>query len=791
MFCPECGTQIEEGGRFCPNCGTFVPAQGEADGTGGQPGGEAGRWNAAPGPGPGNGGQWNAGPGTGTENGPRWNGGQNAGPGAAGGGAGFTGGGNGTPGPGRPRKGLLIGIIAALAVLCIGAAVLLFLRGRGEEETTASGGTGNGTQSTAPAIDSGQSGGAGSSAGSGLPAAGGETAGNPSGNSAGNPAGTGETAPGAGMTNEQAGQVLSGAAENQNSAQQGVSMTGAPQIREEDITISMSDLAKQITELNAGTTAQQKIDIFANNYTPVRNTSLAWDRTLFYTLEDVRPDSSADGQINSYLVSKKTFVNAATGNRMEYEIYTKPGTGTVNKIVSIEYMQDHLEITDYYYRDDGKVSFIFLRNDLNYVPSYAVPTKDGQRFYFNSDCMVKWRVVSGGNIQNYCIGSASMSENNNGSEKTYDSLDATSQGLYDEAEKNMLNAAYNTYNTVLGAASVNWITGFVYSADETARKDAHIYLWRNDEYLYMCSPADDGSYYIAVPGNEDSYRLVIVTPGCDTVIVYDIEIVVGVLYTYVDTIYVMDQSAAAYQQVLQVRDALNYAENGVDMMAVPDAQINIRCGLNAKTTDVVYSGTTDSLGNCNVQLPPGMYTVEVIKTGYDVIYVNIVIRVDMGTVEIHFSPSLPAGEMRIVLSWGQWPYDLDSHLFTPYDSAYGNEGYHVFYSSPTDAVGDNLDVDDTTSYGPETITIPVVKDGLYKYYVVDYSNCSQSNPTSFDMSNSGAVVNVYSSAGLIATFHVPTGQSGVIWEVFEIRNGQIIPNQRYYNNIDATDWWYR
>ena len=146
--------------------------------------------------------------------------------------------------------------------------------------------------------------------------------------------------------------------------------------------------------------------------------------------------------------------------------------------------------------------------------------------------------------------------------------------------------------------------------------------------------------------------------------------------------------------------------------------------------------------------------------------------------------------MRIVLSWGAWPEDLDSHLFTPYDSSLGDEGYHIFYSNQTDAAGDNLDVDDTTSYGPETITIPVVKDGLYKYYVVDYSNCSHGSPTSFDMSNSGAVVNVYTSSGLVATFHVPTGQSGVIWEVFEIRNGQIVPNQRYYNNIDTTDWWY-
>ena len=782
MFCPNCGTPIEKGGRFCPNCGTFVPSEGAPGGasdhemqTGGQ------QWNPGGGQHPGFDGP------DGFEEDPLI---------------------RGVPSPSdRRKKAILIGIIAGLLALCVGAGVMLLLRNRNRDTTSDTSGNESlpaiAGQNGAPGSQSGTAGQNGSAEGQNGSAEGQNGTGEPGspqgvlpglGNGSGQGAegtpGNGGTSPG-GMTNQEAGQVLSGAAESQGSSEMtGASLSGAPKITDQDITISNGDLAKQIAELNTGATAQV-IDIYANNYTPVRNASLAWDRTLFYTLEDVYPDRSTDGKINSYLVSRKSFVNAATGNKMEYEIYTNPGNGAVNKIVSIEYFQDHLEITDYYYTDSGKVSFVFVRDDINYVPSYAVPTKDGQRFYFNSDCMVKWRIVSGGNIRNYCIGSASMSENNNGGETQYDQLDASSKSAYDEAEKNILNAAYNTYNTVLGAASISWITGLVYNPDETARTDAHIYLWKDNEYLYMCTPAEDGSYYIAVPGNPDSYRLVIVTPGCDTIIVYDITIIVGVLYTYVDTIYVTPQSSAVYQQVLQVRDALNYAANGVDMMAVPDAQINIRYGLNAKDTEIIASGTTDSLGNCNIQLPPGMYTVEVIKSGYDIIYVNIVIRIDLGTVEIHFSPSLPAGEMRIVLSWGEWPYDLDSHLFTPYDSSLGDEGYHIFYSNPTDAVGDNLDVDDTTSYGPETITIPVVKDGLYKYYVVDYTNCSHGTPTSFDMSNSGAVVNVYSSSGLIATFHVPTGQSGVIWEVFEIRNGQIIPNQRYYNNIDTTDWWYR
>lgn len=185
-----------------------------------------------------------------------------------------------------------------------------------------------------------------------------------------------------------------------------------------------------------------------------------------------------------------------------------------------------------------------------------------------------------------------------------------------------------------------------------------------------------------------------------------------------------------------------------------------------------------------------MYTAEVAKSGYDNTYYNFAVRPGMGDVQINASPKLASGEVRIVLTWGETPYDLDSHLFTPYDSAFGDDTYHIWYGNKQDAVGNNLDVDDTDSYGPETMTIPVLKNGLYKYYVADFTDCSGNNPTSYDMSNSGAVVNVYTSNGLSATFTVPTNRPGVIWEVFEIRNGVIVPNQRYYSNIEDKTWWH-
>ncbi|MCC8026261.1 MAG: hypothetical protein LIP16_13320, partial [Clostridium sp.] len=559
--------------------------------------------------------------------------------------------------------------------------------------------------------------------------------------------------------------------------------------------LSDSELAKTIARYNTGEDATVSIDVYQENYTPgARNTSLAWDKTLFYTLEDVNPDSAADGMINGYNISRKMLRNASTGNKMEYEIYANPATGKVNKIVSIEYYQNYLEITDYYYDDNGMVSFIFVRNDVNYIPSYAVPTKDGQRFYFNSDCMTKWRVVNGGVQTNYVIGSASAGEgyNPSGTVFQYSSLEAGAQTNYDLTEKRMINAAYNTYNIVLSAEGLSEITGYVYNEAGGPLPDASVILVSDDmnESLYEVKTDGEGKYRIVVPSENRSYRLVVANEGCVDTTVYGVGVSGQMLSDYQNVVYMVREASQPYDVNVQMYDALNYASDGNGMERLSNAAIYIRDGVNHRDGGVVAQGTADAQGQISMQLPPGMYTAEVVKQGYDSTFYNFASKEDMNTVQINASPKLAEGEVRIVLTWGERPWDLDSHLFTPYDNAFGDTTYHIWYGNKYDAVGNNLDVDDTDGYGPETMTIPVLKNGLYKYYVADFTNCSGGNPTSYDMSNSGAMVNVYTSNGLTSTFMVPTNASGVIWEVFEIRNGAIVPIQRYYSNIDDKSWWH-
>lgn len=77
---------------------------------------------------------------------------------------------------------------------------------------------------------------------------------------------------------------------------------------------------------------------------------------------------------------------------------------------------------------------------------------------------------------------------------------------------------------------------------------------------------------------------------------------------------------------------------------------------------------------------------------------------------------------KIKLTWGESPRDLDSHLYGP--KADGGR-FHVYYSNETHTINGEtiyLDVDDTSSYGPEIITIPSFSvPGTYKYSVYNYS----------------------------------------------------------------------
>ena len=220
--------------------------------------------------------------------------------------------------------------------------------------------------------------------------------------------------------------------------------------------------------------------------------------------------------------------------------------------------------------------------------------------------------------------------------------------------------------------------------------------------------------------------------------------------------------------------------NAINGEGVSGAEVRLREGWNntdggLATPEIFFA---DDYGGIYVQgLNYGYYTAEVQADGFLTSFHNVSIIPDEFYAEwiLPMSPRLAEGETRIVLTWGELPYDLDSHLY--------NDDFHVYFNNRDYySHGDhlvNLDWDDTFSYGPETVTIYQPLGNDCTYYVLDYSNWGISS--SEYLCSSGAMVRVYQSDGLAATFHVPTGIAGDRWIVFTLTaDGRIIP----INTID-------
>ena len=79
----------------------------------------------------------------------------------------------------------------------------------------------------------------------------------------------------------------------------------------------------------------------------------------------------------------------------------------------------------------------------------------------------------------------------------------------------------------------------------------------------------------------------------------------------------------------------------------------------------------------------------------------------------------------------------------------------------------NLDRDDTSSYGPETVTVYRLNEsGIYSYYVYDYTNGGDDFSDEMG-TKSKAKVKVYDEGALVTTFSVPYGEEGDCWHVFD------------------------
>ncbi len=170
------------------------------------------------------------------------------------------------------------------------------------------------------------------------------------------------------------------------------------------------------------------------------------------------------------------------------------------------------------------------------------------------------------------------------------------------------------------------------------------------------------------------------------------------------------------------------------------------------------SNTTNAQGRTTVEsnANDGAENLLIIKkAGYS----TLVAKCPCDGMTYALSPVLKnLNSMRIVLNWGKNPSDLDSHL------SYKNQ--HIYWDKKQ-GLSANLDVDDTDSYGPETVTIEKrLENQYYVYSVHDFSD--RESPDTRNLANSQAKVMVYAGESLIRSYYVPTGKAGNLWTVFRI-----------------------
>ena len=549
------------------------------------------------------------------------------------------------------------------------------------------------------------------------------------------------------------------------------------------LTLAASNGADKLYSANA-----DKIDIYKINRKPnAKNYKADWNAGIFYKLEDINTKSSKDGQIKKYKLVRKELINKKNGNRIEYEVYKHPKTGKMHKITSIEHRKNDLEITDYYYDDKGKPNFVYQRKDSIYTPVYASFEFTGDRYFFNNDSLIKWRFVKKANdVEEISL----KTDKNRKDVKQYSYLDINKkkQKAYDKKEVRMLNAAYNTYNAMLKKSKKSIAKGYIVDSKRNPVANATVEFLHSDKVIGTVKTNANGYYTTGILPVKDGYTIRVSADGYQTTEGAKAVIDKSGAVIWIDVISLVAVSEASHKVSINVYDGetVKYVKKKAVKTALSGAEVIARKGLNNKTGEQVTTGTTDADGNLEIELVSGVYTLEIRLNGYAVGYKTVVVDEDK-KVSAALTKPVKDKEMKVVLSW-DGEQDLDSYLFTPYKAKKGNMAY-IGGNAKKDKHGNSLYLDGKNGNNVEIINIANIKKGNYKYYVSDYTNSLKKNYAAKDMEGLNIRVEVYDKNGLVAVYIIPYNPNGVIWEVFEIKNGKIVPIQNTYKNVKGKKWW--
>jgi len=305
------------------------------------------------------------------------------------------------------------------------------------------------------------------------------------------------------------------------------------------------------------------------------------------------------------------------------------------------------------------------------------------------------------------------------------------------------------------------------SSQQNPVSGALVSVYIGDELIDKILTGEDGTFSLPVTfGSNSEYRVSVIPPLLSSLR--------GVQSEAIETADTLEESSLNFNKL--VLTDINFFEGDMGISVVDSTNGQSLSGFNIEVKNhvgniVESSYVDDSL--VTLTLPVGSYSVKILKDGYiDNKQVCNIAKNTSSSCSISIIPTghIAEGALTAVLTWQVDPRDLDSHLIK-YDAS-GNELYHIYYSHSSDsATGDNLDIDDRSSYGPETVTIQDVDaTARYVYAIYHFSGSGSISTTS------SAVVNVQTSS-VTRTYNAPTSGSGRWWKVFEVNNGRVIPCQ--------------
>lgn len=470
-----------------------------------------------------------------------------------------------------------------------------------------------------------------------------------------------------------------------------------------------------------------------------------WKDVVFSRLEN--PKDPKNALINTYNFTRMVSENDS-GHAMDYAVYSDD-SGLVEKITTTENCGDLFEIIDYYF-DNGNINYIAQYSEAVDIPIDVSTAAVESRYYFANDKLVRYIYCEEGKAYEYSI------------EDIKDYSDGTVDQYY-YMEEMMLEKAKATWDTAKDVNSTVTVEGYVLDEYNQALKENKVTLIDADGNVsYETKTDGDGKYSIEVKADDNKeYTLRAERNTLIDVNVYGIKAKNGDKKISVPTIYM------AYSDVEMPYNYQLFIKDADDAnIAITDADIKFRNGLNAREGDVFLSGNLGEFGYISPQLRSGSYTAEVIKDGYETLYINFVVKPDhIGTVA-YAVKDVAEDEFKAVINWEANPLDIDIRCFS---------------SSAANILRSNAD-----SVGSTTAEVIDIKDAgsdAYYFYVSDFTNTAIDNYMAYGLTDCNAQLALYDKDGLVYTYPVPAAHAGVVWKPLEIRNGKVYVVNDYYTSI--------